>query len=72
MGNAAAGALSTVYHPAGTSAASLAGRNALYGVAGGALQGLIREFIFPHFTHNVPGYAKGKPADEPKPSTATP
>jgi hypothetical protein len=66
LGNAAAGALSTVYHPAGTSAGSLAARNAIFGVAGGALQGLVREFLFNHFTHNVPGYAKGKPADEKK------
>ncbi len=66
LGNAAAGALSTVYHPAGTSAGSLAGRNALFGVLGGAIQGLTREFIFNRVTHNVPGYAKGKPADDPK------
>jgi hypothetical protein len=66
MGNAAAGALSTVYHPAGTSAASLAGRNALFGVLGGAIQGLSREFLLNRFTHNVPGYAKGKPAEDPK------
>jgi hypothetical protein len=66
MGNAAAGAFSTVYHPAGTSAGSLAGRNALYGIGGGAVEGLFREFVLNHFTHNVPGYAKGKPADAPK------
>ena len=66
LGNAAAGALSTVYHPAGTSAGDLAARNALFGVAGGALQGLFREFVLSRFTHNVPGYAKGKPADDPK------
>jgi hypothetical protein len=72
MGNAAAGALSTVYHPTGTSAASLAGRNALFGVLGGGLQGLVREFLFNHFTHNVPGYAKGKPANEPKSAAPNP
>jgi hypothetical protein len=66
LGNAAAGALSTVYHPAGTSAGSLAARNAIFGVAGGAIQGLFREFVLNRFTHNVPGYAKGKPADEPR------
>ncbi len=72
LGNASAGALSTVYHPAGTSAGSLAARNAIFGVAGGALQGLVREFLFNHFTHNVPGYAKGKPADEPKSAAPNP
>jgi hypothetical protein len=66
FGNAAAGALSTVYHPAGTSAGSLAARNAIFGVAGGAIQGLFREFVFSRLTHNVPGYAKGKPAADPK------
>ncbi len=59
-GNAAAGALSTVYHPADHSAGSLALDNALIGVAGGAVQGLVREFVLKPFTHKVPAYANGK------------
>jgi hypothetical protein len=61
-GNAAAGALSSVYHPASNSAGSLAAANALIGIGGGAFQGLIREFLWDHFTSKVPSYAKGKPA----------
>jgi hypothetical protein len=67
LGNGAAGALSTVYHPPGNSAGYLAGRNMLVGIGGNAVEGLFREFILNHFTHNVPGYAKGKPADDPGP-----
>jgi Carboxypeptidase regulatory-like domain len=59
-GNAAAGALSSVYHPASNSAGSLAAANALIGIGGGAFQGLIREFLWDHFTSKVPSYAKGK------------
>lgn len=59
-GNAAAGALSTVYHPADHSAGSLALDNALIGIAGGAVQGLVREFVLKPFTHKVPAYANGK------------
>jgi hypothetical protein len=59
-GNAAAGALSSVYHPASDSAGSLALDNALIGIGGGAFQGLIREFLWDHFTSKVPSYAKGK------------
>jgi hypothetical protein len=66
LGNGAAGALSTLYHPAGNSAGSLAGRNMGIGIGGNAVEGLFREFVLDHLTHNVPGYAKGKPADEPK------
>jgi hypothetical protein len=60
-GNASAGALSSVYHPASNSAGSLALDNALIGIGGGAVQGLIREFLWSHFTSKVPSYAKGKP-----------
>ena len=70
MGNAAAGALSTVYHPASNSAGSLALDNALIGVAGGAVQGLVREFVTSRVTHKVPSYATGKPA--PKTAAVTP
>ncbi len=62
-GNAAAGALSTVYHPADHSAGSLALDNALIGIAGGAVQGLVREFVLKPFTHKVPPYANGKTAE---------
>ena len=63
LGNGAAGALSVVYHPVGNSAGYLAGRNMMIGIGGNAVEGLFREFILNHLTHNVPGYAKGKPAD---------
>jgi hypothetical protein len=63
-GNAAAGAISTLYHPDANSAGELAADNALIGIAGGAFQGLLREFLWSHFTSKVPSYAKGKPASE--------
>jgi hypothetical protein len=66
LGNGAAGALSTVYHPPGNSAGYLAGRNMMIGIGGNAVEGLFREFVLNHMTHNVPGYAKGKPADDPR------
>jgi hypothetical protein len=61
-GNAAAGAVSTLYHPDANSAGELAADNALIGIAGGAFQGLLREFLWSHFTSRVPSYAQGKPA----------
>jgi len=67
LGNAAAGAISTVYHPDRNSAASLARNNALIGIAGGAFQGLLREFLWSHFTSRVPSYAKGKVTSPPQP-----
>jgi hypothetical protein len=69
-GNASAGALSSVYHPASNSAQSLALDNALIGIGGTAVQGLIREFLWSHFTTHVPAYAKGKPPAPP--ATAAP
>lgn len=60
LGNASAGALSTVYHPASNSAGSLALDNALIGIAGGSAIGLVREFVLKPFTHKVPPYANGK------------
>ena len=65
-GNAAAGALSTVYHPADHTAGQLALDNALIGIAGGAVQGLVREFVLKPFTHKVPAYANGQ-MEAPKP-----
>jgi Carboxypeptidase regulatory-like domain len=61
-GNAAAGAISTLYHPDANSAGELAADNAIIGIAGGAFQGLLREFLWSRFTSKVPSYAKGKPA----------
>ena len=61
-GNAAAGAISSAYHPDSNSAGSLALDNALIGIGGGAFQGIIREFLWSHFTSKVPSYAQGKPA----------
>ena len=61
-GNASAGAISTLYHPDNYSAGGLALRNGLIGIAGGGIQGLVREFVTSRITHKVPSYAKGKPA----------
>jgi len=63
-GNASAGALSTLYHPDANGAGELARDNAIIGIAGGAFQGLLREFLWSRFTSKVPSYAKGKPAAE--------
>ena len=68
LGNASAGALSTAYHPASNSAGSLALDNALIGLIGGSVQGLVREFVTSRITHKVPSYAKGKPAEAPAPA----
>ena len=65
LGNASAGAISTVYHPAGTGAGKLALTNALIGIGGTAVQCVLREFVFNHVTKGVAPYAKGKPADIP-------
>ena len=71
-GNAAAGAISSVYHPASNSAGDLALTNALIGIGGTAVQCLIREFLWSHHTSKVPAYAKGKTAALPDaPAAAT-
>ena len=70
LGNASAGALSTLYHPDSNGPGDLALRNALIGIAGGGFQALLREFVWSHFTTKVPKYAKGKPA--PSVTTAAP
>lgn len=72
LGNASAGAISTLYHPDSNSVASLALDNALIGVAGGGFQALLREFVWPHITTKVPAYAKGKPPAAGTPATSTP
>ena len=71
LGNASAGALSSVYHPASNSAQSLAADDALFGIGGTAVQCLLREFILSHITTHVPDYMKRKPA-EPPPVPAPP
>jgi len=72
LGNASAGAISTLYHPDTNGAGDLAFRNALIGIAGGGFQALIREFVWPHITTKVPKYAKGKTAPTGSPATSTP
>ncbi len=72
LGNASAGALSTVYHPASNSPQKLAGLNALVGVLGGSVQGLVREFVTSRVTHKVPPYANGKPVDRAVAATVAP
>jgi hypothetical protein len=62
LGTASAGALSSVYHPASDSAGYLAGLNVGVGIGSKAVQALIREFVWPHFTTHVPAYANGKTA----------
>lgn len=54
LGNAAAGAISTLYHPDSNGTGELAARNALIGVAGGAAVNLVREFLLKPFTHGLP------------------
>ncbi len=61
LGNASAGAISTLYHPASNSAGKLALDNALIGIGGTAFVNLTREFLFKPFTHGIPAYSKGKP-----------
>jgi hypothetical protein len=60
LGAASGGALSSVYHPASDGPGKLAGLNVGVGIGGKAIQGLIREFIWPHFTTHVPAYATSK------------
>ena len=59
FGNAAAGALSTYYHPSTDSAGKLALDNALLGSAGEAAVDLAREFLLRHFTRGVPAASSG-------------
>ncbi len=53
LGNAAAGALSTLYHPATDTAARLALDNALLGTLGEAGVNLTREFLLRHLTRGL-------------------
>jgi len=70
LGSASAGAVSSVYHPASDGAGYLAALNFGIGIGSKGVQGLIREFVLPHFTTHVPAYAKGKtPASGVAPAT---
>lgn len=59
LGDICSGAISNLYYPASSRGAGLVFTNAAIGLAGRAVQGLVREFVFKHITKNVPG--KGKP-----------
>ena len=61
LGNASAGALSTLYHPAADSAAHLALRNALLGTAGEAGVNVVRELFLKRFVRGGDVDANGKP-----------
>ena len=61
LGNASAGALSTVYHPAADSAGKLALDNALLGTLGEAAVNLTREFLLKPFTRGLPPVAAVAP-----------
>lgn len=65
LGSASGGALSSLYHPASDGPGKLAGLNVGVGIGGKAIQGLIREFIWPRFTTHVPAYDTGKTAQTP-------
>lgn len=56
LGNAAAGAVSTLYHPATDSAGKLALDNGLIGILGSAAVNLTREFLLKPFTRGIPVY----------------
>jgi hypothetical protein len=64
-GNAAAGALSTVYHPASTNAGQLALTNTLLRIGFDGLDGLLREFVIVHLVRHKAPYANGEPAGTP-------
>lgn len=66
LGNASAGAISSLYHPSANGPGQLALTNALVGIGGAAVNSLLREFVFSHVTTRVPSYAKGKPANLPE------
>jgi hypothetical protein len=63
LGNASAGAISSLYHPDANGPGQLALTNALVGIGGTAVTNLLREFVLSHATTHVPSYAKGKPAN---------
>jgi hypothetical protein len=72
LGNASAGAISSLYHPDVNGPGQLALTNALVGIGGTAVTNLLREFVLSHATTHVPSYAKGKPANLPEAPAETP
>ena len=62
LGSFAAGGISNLYHPAEDRGARLTVDNALLGIAASSVGNLVREFVLRKFTHSVPNYAQGKPA----------
>jgi len=65
LGNAGAGALSSLYHPASDSAGKLALDNTLLRIGGDAAQGFVREFVLDHLHHNKASFANGETAPAP-------
>lgn len=65
LGNFTAGYISSTYHPASTSALTLAVDNALIGIAGRAGTDFVREFFLRPFSTGTPKYANGKPIAAP-------
>ncbi len=61
LGSFAAGGLGNLYYPAGDRGLGLTLGNALVGIAGNAVDNLIREFVLRGLTPKVPDYARGKP-----------
>lgn len=61
LGNASAGALSTLYHPASNSAARLALNNALLGTVGEAGVNVVRELFLKRFVRGGDADANGMP-----------
>ncbi len=53
LGNAAAGAISTLYHPDSESTGKLVLDNTLIGIGGQAVVNLCREFLLKPFTHGI-------------------
>ncbi|HLI64652.1 MAG TPA: carboxypeptidase-like regulatory domain-containing protein [Terriglobales bacterium] len=61
LGNASAGAISTLYHPASNSAGTLALRNALLGTVGEAGVNVVRELFLKRFVRGGDPDANGMP-----------
>jgi hypothetical protein len=58
IGGLAAGGISNLYYPASNrDGATLTFENALTGIAGGAVQNLLQEFVIRRFTPKVPNYS---------------
>jgi hypothetical protein len=62
IGGLAAGGISNLYYPASDqNGASVTFENAGIGIAGGAVQNLLQEFLIRKLTHKVPDYGQAKP-----------